>query len=113
MNNVVRLQRKNVYNSVTPSQAISALLNGVSLLLELALYAVGYFMYAVKAFLRTDMTKGLLIFYRRYVRIWVYSFAVCIALANLGGAKLGLTCVSVCVPACILYTMLSKLPRAD
>lgn len=113
MNNVVRLQRKNVYNNVTPSQAISTLLNTASLLLELALYAVEYFIYAVKTFLRTDTAKGLLIFYRRYVRIWIYSFAACIALANFGGAKLGLTCASICVPTCILYTTLSKLPRAD
>lgn len=113
MNNVVKLQRNNVYNSITPAQAISALLNGVMLLIEFVLYAVGYFMYAVKTLLKTDTVKGLLIFYRRYVRVWAYSLVACIALVNFGSAKLGLTCVSICLPMCIVYTMLSKLPRAD
>ncbi len=113
MNNVVKLQRRTEYRAVTATQVLAALLGCATLLIELAVYFIEYSVYAIKLFLKTDTAKGIAVFYRRYVRIWIYSTITCAVLANFGSARLGLTCVSLCVPTCIVYTLLSKLPRAE
>ncbi len=114
MNNAIKLTTVRRYAEHT-SSAMSVLKKigkaaiGFYTLFCLAVYACGYAMYELNKFLNSDTAKGMLVFYRLYVRMWIYAVAGYAVTVGLFGIEAGIILLSLAIPVVLIkLIILSK-----
>ncbi len=113
MNNAIKLKSCEREYRVDVKELLRDVFSTVLLLAEFAIYGIMYAIYEIKTCLRTDTAKGVAVFYKRFVRIWLYSFLLCAMAFNYGTFAIGLVCVSISVPVCTICTLLAGLPKIE
>ncbi len=73
----------------------------------LAVYAVEYTAYEIKRFCCSDTAKGLVLFYKLYLRMWVHAILTFATVTVLFGMVGLIVTLSLAIPAVLMMIMLS------
>ncbi len=67
-----------------------------------AVYVIGYMFNEVRKFTKTKTARGMVIFYKLYVRMWIHAGAFYATVVALFGTEFGLVALSLSIPVVVL-----------